>query len=80
MATKVQKWGNSLAVRLPKELTDRFLLYQGKSVLISNDKKSIIIKPVGRQDMSLKEMVKKINRFNRHGEIDFGPPVGKEIW
>lgn len=80
MTTKVQKWGNSLAIRLPKELTDRFALFQGSGVVISDDKKSIKIKPVGEREMSLKEMVKKINKFNRHEEIDFGPPVGKEIF
>ena len=80
MTTKVQKWGNSLAVRLPKELADRFSLYQGSSVVISNDKESIKIKPVIEKEMSLREMVKKINKFNRHEEIDFGPPVGKEVF
>lgn len=80
MTTKVQKWGNSLAVRLPKELADRFSLYQGSSVVISDDNKSIKIKPTKERELTLKEMVRKINKHNRHELIDFGPPVGKEIF
>lgn len=69
-----------MAVRHPKELADRFSLYQGSSVVIFDDNKSIKIKPLVEKEMSLREMVRKINKFNRHELIDFGKPVGKEIW
>lgn len=79
MTTKVQKWGNSLAVRLPKSLTARWSLYNGSPVIISEDALGIKIRPAEDGFTDLKSMIKKINKFNRHEEIDFGPPVGKEL-
>lgn len=80
MTTKVQKWGNSLAVRLPKKVTDGIGLRQGSAVSIIFDEDLISIKPISKKKETLEQMVRKINKKNRHAEIDWGKPVGKEVW
>lgn len=80
MTTKIQQWGNSLAVRLPKEVTRKFKLHKGSSVTIVQDTKNILIKPIHKNKTSLKELVAKITPENIHREFDLGKSVGKEIW
>ena len=80
MTTKVQKWGNSLAVRLPKMATLILGLKRGSLVSIIANDKGISIKPTLKREETLRDMIKKINKNNIHSEIDWGVPVGKEIW
>ena len=80
MTTKVQKWGNSLAVRLPKKVTEGVGLRQGSPVSIVYGDDSISIKPMLKPKETLEQLVRKINKKNRHSEIGWGKPVGKEIW
>ncbi|KKU68125.1 MAG: SpoVT/AbrB domain protein [Parcubacteria group bacterium GW2011_GWA2_47_16] len=80
MTTKVQKWGNSLAVRLPKEAAESIGLRQGSVVSIVSVNDLISIKPVSKPKEKLAQMVRKITKKNRHALIDWGTPVGKEIW
>ena len=80
MTTKIQQWGNSLAVRLPKEITQKFKLHKGSSVNLFQDTKSILIKPVYKNKITLKELVSKITPENIHKEVDWGKSEGKEIW
>ena len=49
------------------------------TVEVDETDEGIIIKPVGKREFSLKELVKGMAPQNRHGEADFGLPVGKEI-
>lgn len=79
MLTKTAQWGNSIGVRIPKELASRAGIGVDSTVEIDEADEGIVIKPVGKKEYSLTELVKGITRKNRHDEIDFGPPVGKEI-
>lgn len=60
METKVQKWGNSLAVRLPKDAAENAGLRQGSAVLIIQGVDLITIKPVSKPKETLAQMVRKI--------------------
>lgn len=81
METTIQKWGNSLAVRLPKELAQKLKLHEGSSVLVTEDsKRRIVIKHTLKKRASLADLVAKINRNNVYGEADWGIPQGKETW
>ena len=79
MTTKVQKWGNSLAIRLPIQVAEKLSLEAGSPVSISSNLKTILIKP-SRQKFSLKDLLDKITPDNLHGEISSGKPRGKELW
>ena len=80
--TIVRKWGNSIAVRLPKESARKFGFRDGSTVSIIEEKKtrSISIRSLHEREYTLKELVSRITPENRHEEIDWGPPRGKEVW
>ncbi|MBI2623890.1 AbrB/MazE/SpoVT family DNA-binding domain-containing protein [Candidatus Parcubacteria bacterium] len=80
MSTKVQKWGNSLAVRLPKEVAVKFGLKEGAVVQIVPSVKNIILKPVSRKRLTLRDLVGEITPKNRHDEVSWGKPRGREVW
>ena len=80
MQTKIKKWGNSLALRIPKLLALDANLKLNKLVDLSIDKGSIIIVPIVEKEYSLEKLLKGISRNNLHGEFNTGSPVGKEIW
>jgi len=78
MEAVVQKWGNSLGIRIPNLFVREFSLKNGSVVNINNNGNEIVIKPVKKS--SLSEMLDNINDENLHQEVDWGNPVGKEIW
>lgn len=80
MQTKIKKWGNSLAVRIPKSFALNANLRQDELVDISIDKERIIITRIGEKEYSLDELLEGVSEDNLHGEFDTGVPVGKEIW
>jgi len=80
MHTKIQKWGNSLALRIPKSFAINANLRQNETVDLAIDKEKIIITLVGKKEYSLNDLLEGISENNLHGESDTGTPVGKEIW
>lgn len=80
MQTKIKKWGNSLALRIPKLFVSDANLKINNVVDISIDKGSIIITPISEKEYSLEKLLKGVNKTNLHGEFDTGAPIGKEIW
>ena len=80
MLTKVQKWGNSLALRIPKAFALDAQLENDSVVEISIVDGQIIIKPVTAPTWTLEELLSGINKTNIHHEVDTGSPVGNEVW
>ena len=80
METTIKKWGNSLAVRLPKHVVEKLKLREGSRVEVREQKKEVIISPAVKARLTLKEKIKLITPENSHKEIDWGPPQGKEVW
>ncbi len=80
MQTKIKKWGNSLALRIPKSFALNANLRQDELVDISIDKEKIIITPIGEKEYSLDDLLAGVSEDNLHDEINTGAPVGKEIW
>ena len=79
MIAKTSQWGNSIGVRIPRALAKKAGIEVDSTVEINENDEGIIIKPGGRKEYSLKELLKGITPKNRHDEVDFGRPVGKEI-
>ena len=75
---QLAKWGNSLAVRIPKAVAEEARLQEGDAILIEVSEGHIELRPAERIP-SLEELVTKITAENRHGETDWGPDVGEEI-
>lgn len=81
MKVKIQKWGNSLAVRIPKSFAVETDIEQNTVVDISVLEGSIVVKPEKRKaGLKLEELLQDVTEENLHSEIDFGKPVGKEVW
>ena len=78
MEAMVQKWGNSLGIRIPNLIVREFSLKNGSVVNINDNGNEIVIRPIRKK--RLLEMLDKINDQNLHQEVDWGKPVGKEIW
>ena len=78
MTSKVQKWGNCLALRLPKALADEFRLQQGSAVELRVVRGRLIVEPQRAPHYSLDDLLKKVSRHNLHAEIKTGRPVGRE--
>jgi antitoxin MazE len=75
---QLAKWGNSLAVRIPKAVAEQARLREGDPILIEAIEGHIELRPAERIP-TLEELVAQITPENRHEEIDWGPDVGKEI-
>lgn len=76
----MQKWGNSLAVRIPKPFAMEAGLDVNSVVVVSLEKGAVIIKPLPRSKQTLKQLLSKITEDNLHDEIETGPAVGNEVW
>lgn len=80
MTTKVQKWGNSLAVRLPKHLARAASFKAGTPVVITRDRRGIMVMSKSVPEPTLEELIAQITPENRYEKIDWGPRRGNEIW
>jgi antitoxin MazE len=79
MIAKTAHWGNSIGVRIPRDVAKKAGIGVNSTIEINNTEGGIIIKPAEKQEYSLKELVKEITTQNRHTEVDYGRPVGKEL-
>ena len=76
---RVTRWGNSLAVRIPKALAEQTDLREGSEVELSVADGALAIRPKPRS-YSLEELLEQVTPENCHDEIDWGEPQGKEAW
>jgi len=80
MRTRVQKWGNSLALRMPKSFAAEVGFKKETSVEISMADGKLIIAPVTERKPTLKQLLARITAENLHHEVDTGPAMGNETW
>lgn len=80
MLIKVQKWGNSLALRIPKSLAEEAGLEQGKPVDIRYEDGELRIRKRHRKHYDLDELLASVPDDYDEGEWDTGPAVGNEVW
>ncbi|TGM29086.1 AbrB/MazE/SpoVT family DNA-binding domain-containing protein [Leptospira levettii] len=78
MESTVQKWGNSLGIRIPKVFAKELELNDGSHVEVIQEGNRIIIYPYTKQ--TLEQKLKKINAKNLHNEVESGNSVGNEFW
>jgi len=79
MVTRVQRWGNSLALRIPHSFAVQAKVAEGTAVDIAVEHNRLVVKPVQHQ-YRLRDLLKGIDRRNRHAEVGTGLAVGREIW
>ena len=80
MRVRVQKWGNSLAVRIPKPLAEDAEVTEGTVLNLAVSEGAVVATPVQSRKWSLRQLLAKVNKKNLHTEVDFGSSVGREAW
>ena len=80
MNQHVKKWGNSAAVRIPAATLAAAGVKIDDAVAVREEDGRIVIEKIVPDEVTLEWLVEGITPDNVHPEIDFGPPVGKEIW
>jgi antitoxin MazE len=80
MVTRVQKWGNSLALRIPKPLADEVGLREDSPVELRLRDNTLVIMPVVKPAFALTQLLAQVTKDNLHREVDTGPAVGGEAW
>ena len=80
MQTKIQKWGNSLAVRIPKAFVNEAHVAYGTPVDLSVDNGKIVIDPRTEPEYRLEDLLKGVTKRNVHAEVETGEAVGREAW
>lgn len=80
METRIRKWGNSLALRIPQTLARQLDLAPDSQVRLTIRDKGLAVQPMRRPPVRLEALLESVTDSNRHEEVDTGPPRGREIW
>jgi antitoxin MazE len=80
MQTRLQKWGNSLGLRIPKSFAAEVGVEAGSEVDLMLRDGELRVRPMQSRRLSLAALLRKVTPTNRHDEIETGEPVGREVW
>ena len=80
MKTRVQKWGNSLALRIPKSFAAEIGLAENLAVDMCVAEGRLIVQPQHEEPLCLADLLRGVTAENHHGEWEAGPAVGNEVW
>ncbi len=80
MKTRIQKWGNSLAVRIPVAFARSLGLEQDSQVELSMARNQLVVTPVLKPKPKLADLLDRITPANVHRDVDAGKPQGRESW
>ena len=80
MRTRLQKWGNSLGLRIPCSLAQEACIDAGSEVDLSILDGELIVKPGKRIKYRINDLLRQVTSKNIHAEIEVDAPVGREVW
>ncbi len=80
MQTRVQLWGNSLAMRIPKSFAIEVGLVDNTLVDIRLVDGQLIVKPIIQPEFTLEQLLTEVTEDNLHDKINTGPAMGNEAW
>ena len=80
MKTRLSRWGNSLAVRIPKHVAAAAKLKAGDAVDLAVEGPGAVKLQKPEKKPTLKELIEGIRPENLHGEMDWEEPRGDEVW
>jgi antitoxin MazE len=83
MKTEFLRWGNSLALRVPSAFAKELGASEGKRAEMTVEDGALVIKvvrPRKRRRYRLEELIEHITEENLHHAVEWGPPVGAEVW
>ena len=79
MKAKIQRWGNSLAVRIPKSFAEEVGLEAGSPVDMRLVDGGLLVEPAPDESLSLDDLLDGVTKANIHAEVDAGPSQGREV-
>lgn len=80
MQTRVKKWGNSLALRIPKAFAEEMAISPDSPVEVSIVEGKLVVAPLVEPEFTLEELLAGVTEENLHHEVDTGVAVGNEVW
>ncbi len=82
MVTRIQKWGNSQGLRISKTMLEDADIDVGDAVEVAVREGALVVTPVRRVrgGHDLRELVRRIHKGYKPGELDWGVPAGREAW
>lgn len=80
MVTKIQRWGNSLGLRLPQSFAKETNVREGSLVDIAVEKGQLVVRAVPAKSYSLRDLLKDVRPETIHGEVSTGIAVGRETF
>lgn len=81
MTTTIQKWGNSQGIRLPKYILEDINWHENEKLDIKTENGKIVIEKIAQKERkNIKELFENFDGEYKPTDIDWGEPVGKEIW
>jgi antitoxin MazE len=78
MEARIQRWGNSLALRLPKAVAEQVGVSEGSAVELVVHQGRLTLRALRRY--RLDDLLSQVRPGNRHGEVPVGPRRGREVW
>ena len=80
MHGKIQKWGNSLGLRIPKPFAEEVGFREQGEVELTLVKGALVVRPLRMPSFTLEGLLAEVTSENRHDEISTGAPIGREAW
>jgi antitoxin MazE len=80
MITRVQKWGNSLGLRIPKSFAKEALIEAGSLIDLTLEQGKLTVTSLTPPAYLLDDLLARVTRDNLPGEVDWGAPAGREVW
>jgi len=80
MSVTLRRWGNSVGLRLPKPLLEQVGLKEGSEVDVKVEGSRLVIERHRPRRLTLQDVLKGFTPDDQPGEVDWGPPVGREVW
>ena len=80
MKSRIETCGDSLVIMIPAELARECEFAKGREVELRAVKGELRVVAIAQPHPKLEELVSKITPENRHELVDWGPPVGREVW
>ena len=78
LKVKIRKWGHSLGLRIPKPLAESVGLREGTEAELRVVNGTLVLRPVRRYRLA--ELLEGLEETNRHPEVDWGEPKGREAF
>ncbi len=80
MSITLHRWGNSVGLRVPKPMLEQLGLSEGSQVDVTVEAGRLVIQPARHNRMTMAELLEGFTSDDRPGELDWGSPVGREVW